>query len=308
VDDTTDSQEHTPKRSSVALFPTTDEPFHIIEPDEVQPAIDDVPTIPDDPNPSSMHLPIPPMPVAEVPNFEDGQTPIPPMPDAVVPKLDVPPPVPDKLPTVQEGDDSAANVPLPPSDDRTLPPPPDEWVQVPADDPPNRKSYADTDISPPASVLAGGRNSLITRADLLREQADEEDKIRAHLENELKKLKSDGNVKESFLLKTDIEEAESRAKRLHAQAERRYFHAYNENSTPFTIDVQKLKVPEAIRRTENAIRDVLLQGGTLLRVVTDGTVLNATHLAIIKAMQDHKIHAEQDQTTSTVVVITLPKA
>jgi hypothetical protein len=61
--------------------------------------------------------------------------------------------------------------------------------------------------------------------------------------------------------------------------------AYNEKSTPTTIDVQKLKVSEAIRRTEEAIRDVLLKGDTVLRVVTDGTVLNATHLAIIGAMQ-----------------------
>ena len=61
---------------------------------------------------------------------------------------------------------------------------------------------------------------------------------------------------------------------------------FNEQPLPATIDVQKLKVPEAIRQTEIALRDVLAKGGKELRVVTDGTVLNSTHLAIIGAMQE----------------------
>ena len=52
------------------------------------------------------------------------------------------------------------------------------------------------------------------------------------------------------------------------------------------IDVHKLKVPEAIRRTEKAIRDLLLQGGTELRVITAGKIVKGTHLAIIGAMQE----------------------
>ena len=60
---------------------------------------------------------------------------------------------------------------------------------------------------------------------------------------------------------------------------------YNDQLAPTTIDVQKLKVPEAIRRTEKAVRDMLLQGGTVLRVITDGSVKNSTHLAIIGEMQ-----------------------
>jgi len=297
ADSTTDSQGHSPNRSSVALLPTTDEPFHMIELEEVQPAIDDVPNIPDDPT-------IPPMPVAAIPNFENVSTPIPPMPDATVPNFDVPPPVPDKSSAVHETNVSAADVPLPTSDDRTLPPPTDEWVQVQDGDAPNRKSYADTELSPPESEVAGDRSSLITRADLLRQQADEEDRIRAELENELKKFKEEGNVKDAFLIKPKIDEAENRAERLHAKAARRYFHgmlrvyfcsrfilievcaAHNEKSSPTTIDVRKLKVPEAIRRTEQAITDVLLQSGTVLRVVTDGGVKNSTHLAIIGAMQE----------------------
>jgi hypothetical protein len=219
VDDTTDSQAHTPKRSSVALFPTTDEPFHIIEPEEVQPAIDDVPNIPDDPAVSSAYLPVPPMPIAVVPNFDDVSKSIPPMPDATVPNIDVPPPVPDKLPPVHV---PATDAPAP--DDRMPPPPADEWVQVQSGDAPNRKSFTDSDVSPPETVLSGGRNSLITLAALLRQQAEEEDKIVAQLKNDLKELEKNKKVKDAFLMKRKVEEEESKAKRLHDKAARRYFH------------------------------------------------------------------------------------
>lgn len=344
--DTTDS-EHTPKRLSMALFPTTDEPYHIIEPDEVQPAIDDVPNIPDDPGASSAHLPIPPMPIVHVPNFGAVDKQIPPMPDSAVTLLDLPPPVPDKLPTVPEGDLAAADDPPPASDNITPPPPAEEWVQVEGSDAPNRRSFADTEISP-ESVLNGGRNSLLTRADLLRAEAEEEEKNRSNLLNQQKTLKSNGDVKGAFLLQTRIDEAESRVKDLHRAAERRYFHGNfytclslrmcihlcvvhnpefnNKESPPTTIDVQHLKVPEAIRRAEEAVRAVLAKGGTLLRVVTDGTVKNSTHLAIIGAMQEwvtrpfrmlgvhadmllhrHRIFAQQDDSDPKVVVITLPK-
>lgn len=66
-----------------------------------------------------------------------------------------------------------------------------------------------------------------------------------------------------------------------------YFTAgYNKDGVPAFIDVHDLKVPEAIRRTEKALRDVLLNNGKELRVKTAGTILTSTHLAIIKAMQE----------------------
>lgn len=61
---------------------------------------------------------------------------------------------------------------------------------------------------------------------------------------------------------------------------------YNKEPNPTTIDVRKLKAPEAIRRTEKAIRDVLLNDGTELKVTTDGGRVKGTHLKIIKAMQE----------------------
>lgn len=53
-----------------------------------------------------------------------------------------------------------------------------------------------------------------------------------------------------------------------------------------TIDVHKLKQEEAVRRTEKAIRDLLLNEGTELRVITAGKIVKGTHLKIIGAMQE----------------------
>lgn len=204
--------------------------YAVVDSNEIQPPFDEVPVIPDPPNASTTSLllptttmtstshvlrsPIPPMPIANIPVFTDEQ-PLPPL----------PPPVPQKMDTVYEGDLYPADIPLPPSDDRTVAPPYDEWTHVESlDVPANRKSYADSDITPPESVFTNGnRSSLITRANLLREQAEEEDKIRAHLENSRKQLVAEGNVKDAFLLKGEVEEAENRAKKLHEKAERRYF-------------------------------------------------------------------------------------
>jgi hypothetical protein len=242
------------------------------------------------------------MPVPVIPNFSTT--------DSSAPDL-----VSNRLSVVPEGDVSAADVPLPPSDNRTLPPPPDEWDNIPDNDIPDRRSYA-SELTLPETVLTGGRNSIITRANLLREQAEQEEKLRAELEAERRKLTTEGDVKGAFLLKEKIDKAENTAKKLHEKAERRYFTVYNKDPSPTCIDVHQLKVPEAIRRTEMAIRDVLLKGGSELRVitagkvtsVTAGKVVKGTHLAIIGAMQDHKIHAEEDPKAPGVVVITLPEA
>jgi hypothetical protein len=58
----------------------------------------------------------------------------------------------------------------------------------------------------------------------LRQQADEEDKIIAQWRNDLKELEKKQKVKDAFLMKRKIEEEESKAKRLHDKAARRYFH------------------------------------------------------------------------------------
>lgn len=201
ADGVTESQ-----RDSVTLPPAEDA-FHVIEHDEVQPAFDQLPVIPNDS--SSTLLPIPPMPIPIVPDFTTG--------DPGAPLHDT-----GILPSVPERNVSAADVPLPPSDDRTLPPPGDEWDNVADNDIPDRQSYV-SDLTQPESIVTGGRNSIITRANLLRQQAEHEEKLRAELEADRKKLVADGDVKGAFLLKGKIEEAETTAKKLHEKAERRYF-------------------------------------------------------------------------------------
>jgi hypothetical protein len=274
--------------------------FHVIERDEVQPPFDSVPVIPDNDSHSTLSR-IPPMPVPVVPVFTITDT-------------DQAPPIAEKLPTVHEGDIMEANIALPPQDDRTLPPPADELDNVAGGDIPDRKSFA-SEITQPESILTGGRDSLITRANLLREEANKAEKRRKELDNERKTLVKEGDVKGAFLLKEKIEELETLSKKLHQKAERRYYKVYNEDANPTTIDVHQLTGEEAVRRTEKAIRDMLLQGGSKLRVVTAGKVIDTTstgeivpgvYSSIIKAMQEQKIHAEQDQEAPGIVNITLP--
>lgn len=291
ADGITDSQ------SNSITLPPAEDTFHVVDHDEVQPAFDQVPVIPDNDSSSTL-LPIPPMPIPVIPNFSTT--------DSSAPDL-----VSNRLSVVPEGEVSAADVPIPPSDNMTLPPPPDEWDNIPDNDIPDRRSYA-SEMTLPETVLTGGRNSIITRANLLREQAEQEEKLRAELEAERRKLNTKGDVKGAFLLKEKIDKAENTAKKLHEKAERRYFTGtffttlfprsfihipsavYNKDPSPTSIDVHQLKVPEAIRRTEMAIRDVLLKGGSELRVITAGKVtsvnagqvIKGTHLAIIGAMQE----------------------
>ncbi|KZP16569.1 hypothetical protein FIBSPDRAFT_1047489 [Athelia psychrophila] len=281
-------------------FPTT-HAFEVVEREEAQPDFESLASIPDaEASTVSLLLPI------AAPSAESTFSPIPPHPVPAVPIFNFTPPVfiEHELPPIPEDE---ASIPLPPSDGMTFPPPSDEWDRdrLSVTSFPNRNSFS-SEITLPETVLAGTRDSLINHADLLREKAEEEDKIRSHLVNDRKRLEAMGDVKGAFLLRADIEEAEARAKKFHDQAERRYFTGYNKDATPMVIDVHKLKVPEAIRRTEKAIRDLLLLGGTELRVITAGKIVKGTHLAIIGAMQEHRIFSVEDPFKPGVVVITLP--
>ena len=199
--------------------------YTVVDTGEIQPPFDEVPVIPDPPNASTTSLllptmtstshipcsPIPPMPVASVPVFTTEH-----------PLPSLPPPVPQKMDTVYEGDLYPADIPLPPSDDRTVAPPYDEWTHIESLDVP--AAGADSDVTPPESVLTdGNRDSFITRADLFRNLAEDEDKFRDQLAKTRKELIAKGDVKGAFLLKEEIEEVENRAKKLHEKAARRYF-------------------------------------------------------------------------------------
>ena len=67
--------------------------------------------------------------------------------------------------------------------------------------------------------------------------------------------------------------------------------AHNVAPEPNTLDVHRLKVPEAVRRVEIAIRDTLVAGGTELRVITgrgnhSAGKIPVLKLAIMRVMMD----------------------
>lgn len=75
-----------------------------------------------------------------------------------------------------------------------------------------------------SSIISGGdRNSIIIRADLLREQARAEEKERDRLHAEQKKAFSDKRYADAVRHKVEQEEASERAMNLHRRAAERYF-------------------------------------------------------------------------------------
>jgi hypothetical protein len=75
-----------------------------------------------------------------------------------------------------------------------------------------------------SSIISGGsRNSIIVRADLLREQARAEEKERDRLHAEQKRAFSEKRYPDAVLFKVGQEEASERAMNLHRRASERYF-------------------------------------------------------------------------------------
>jgi hypothetical protein len=82
----------------------------------------------------------------------------------------------------------------------------------------------ESEVSPPSSVLSiSGREDLISHAELIRQTALEADQRCVQLGDKRQRALEDGRIKEAFLLKFDIQNAETASKRLHKRAERRYY-------------------------------------------------------------------------------------
>lgn len=139
-----------------------------------------------------------------------------------------------------------------------------------------------------SSIISGGnRDSIIGRAEMLRKQAAAEEKERDRLHAEHKRAFSERRYPDAIRFKVEQEEANERAMNLHRRAAQRYFKGTFPTSTVLssnnwishmgsannlqqderTIDVHSLKLEEALRRTEVAIRDALVAGDTRLRVI-----------------------------------------
>lgn len=98
-----------------------------------------------------------------------------------------------------------------------------------------------SEASTPTSVFSvKGREALISRADLIRQEAAEEERVRNGLGTEMREALGNGRVKEAFLLKCDMEDAQMRADRLHQRAERRYYQGGC--SLRFLCDITTLKI------------------------------------------------------------------
>jgi len=150
-------------------------------------------------------------------------------------------PVPD-LSRTASGDPASSTFPpanidsLPeivdPRDDDPDPPPP--FVERPESTsfqprarvwPPEKLSVRNPEEdSPRASIVSGGnRNSIIVRADLLREQALAEERERDRLRSEQKKALSEKRYADAVKYKVEQEEASERVMSLHRRAAERYF-------------------------------------------------------------------------------------
>ncbi|KDQ55885.1 hypothetical protein JAAARDRAFT_332294 [Jaapia argillacea MUCL 33604] len=182
--------------------------------------------------------------------------------------------------------------------------------------PPRLQTQPQSPSSPqtPHSIISPGtRDSIIQRADLLRSQADAADRERSRLEAERTEALKEHRPLRALSLKLDAQKERERSMKLHERAARRYFHAHNLSSAPRTIDVHRLKVPEAIRVTEKAIRDQLLNDGVELRVIVGKGLhsagkIPALKLALIRELQSQKIPVKVDQFNAGVLVISLPSS
>ncbi|KAA1471822.1 hypothetical protein DENSPDRAFT_837918 [Dentipellis sp. KUC8613] len=295
--------------------------FEIIPPAAEIPSIEDLyEDSPRTPTTTSAALPVPApsMPVPEV-----YEHPLPPLPAPALglapqpqPEIHETQPSMDDMPEIQVQEDLVAN-----ARPREAEPPAYEEVEV--SEKPEKSAepgssldrHSEAGDTVRSSIISGGnRNSILLRADVLRDQAQSEEAERDRIGKERKKALLERRYTDALRHKVEYEEAHERAMNLHKRAARRYFQAHNLSAEPHTIDVHRLKVPEAIRRTEIALRDTLVEGGTQLRVITgrgNHSVgkIPVLKLAIVREMtEQHRLTTEVDPSNPGVVVIRLPSS
>ncbi|KAI0823691.1 hypothetical protein BC628DRAFT_1411449 [Trametes gibbosa] len=177
----------------------------------------------------------------------------------------------------------------------------------------DRASRAESQGTPAESVVSNpdDRSHLLRRAESLRSIADEADKRRTALNRELQDARRNRDHWSAFRLKHEMDRAAHDARELHAKAARRFYQAHNMKPQPQTIDVHRLKVPEAIEKVEQALYDAIVTGTPELRIITgrgnhSKNKIPALKLAIIGAMADQHIDAIPDVTNPGVLLIYPP--
>jgi hypothetical protein len=163
-------------------------------------------------------------------------------PTSIPPERDLPeipgitPPLPPKTPSPAPAGSTPPASEIGPSSSRYSQPPPkyesmmldnvatDPYSPILKSTAPAATRAADTLSDDGVSVISGtSRNSIIYRADLLRQQATAEEQERSRLWQERREAEREGRVWDAFLLKVKLDEVEQRAKKLHEKAERRYY-------------------------------------------------------------------------------------
>ncbi|KAF9484415.1 hypothetical protein BDN70DRAFT_872412 [Pholiota conissans] len=196
---------------------------------------------------------------------------------------------------------------------------------LPASSPLFRPSLLARESSPPpspstilsdpsdASVLSTrvpGR--LYSRADELRQQAREEEKLRAQLEDKRKLAERQGRTMDALNLKIKVRDMDLAAYRLHEKAARRYYTALNPLGQSHKIDVHGLRPREAFDRIERAIVRANEEKRTTVVVIV-GKGLHSVNQqptlkpVVMREMQRLKIKCEINPRNAGQLIITLPK-
>ncbi|GLB37687.1 putative 2',3'-cyclic-nucleotide 3'-phosphodiesterase activity [Lyophyllum shimeji] len=154
---------------------------------------------------------------------------------------------------------------------------------------------------------------MYTRAEALRTQARAAEAERMRLVALMNQAASDARVRDVLTLKEEIRLEEVKANKLHEKAARRFFEARNSSHRPQIVDVHGLRVAEAIRMTERALRDALTYDYPFVRVIVGKGLHSANGIpvlkeALMKTMHGHRIPCKVDPNNSGVLILTLPSS
>ncbi|KAJ3570016.1 hypothetical protein NP233_g4675 [Leucocoprinus birnbaumii] len=168
-----------------------------------------------------------------------------------------------------------------------------------------------SDASDAESVLSARVPvKLLERGEDIRKQAIEAGKELERLKAELHKARAEGRARDILFLKDDIRKAEELKKKLDERAARRYYAGRNHLQKPNTIDVHGLKPEEALRKTEDAFREVLRNGQSTLRVIVGKGLHSKNGVPVVKnyireVMKNQRIPCEVDPSNAGQLILTL---
>lgn len=162
------------------------------------------------------------------------------------------------------------------------------------------------------SIISATNAQIISaKAELLRKQAWAEENQLRTLKEKLDRAVSQNRIKETFLLRRQVESATERARKLHGSAARRHFRARNLANRDGTIDVHGLFIVEAVKKVETALEAAILNGRKELRVIV-GRGLHSQDRrpklrpAIMGEMQKHSIPCRIQADNPGVLILTVP--